>query len=431
MSASSSTATLASVADTKTRPTYAATFHCIGSACEDTCCGEDWDIPVDKKTYEKYQHLPFGNYGSSVSQYVSITTPPAHENLYAYIKRDASGLCPFFGKDHFCGIQKTYGSGLLSATCSIYPRSLNQVDGLLEGSLSLSCPEAARNVLLAPDSTQIAGDLYSGEFRTDNVCLLATSGKGFGRKPHAFFHAIRALLIDMVQDHSRPLWKRLLLIGSFCKRLDEIATHDSDEVVSAIIQNYRRILVSDWLDANLEGMPAQPRLRLDVIISLSMERARDTTYRQRFRETFWSFIEGIGSPAGSPSGDDIQRFLDAEEKYHRPFFESRPFILENYLLNYMFQNLFPFGREGSSDFTPRSIFDEYILMTIQFSWINTLLIGITANCREAFAEEHVVRTVQSFTRAIEHYPHALASINACMRSRRMDNLHGMAIMLKN
>jgi len=285
--------------------------------------------------------------------------------------------------------------------------------------------------MLVPNSTQIVGNLHSGEFRTDNVSLLATTAIGSTRKPYRGFHAIRALLIDMVQDRSRPLWKRLLLIGSLCKRLDELAAYDSDEVVSAILQNYRRVLNSDWLDVNLESMPAHPCLRLDVIISLSTERIRDATCSLRFRETFWTFIEGIGSPAGSPPGDDIQRFLDAEEKYHRPFFSSRPFIFENYLLNYMFQNLFPFGREGSADFTPRSIFDEYILMATQFSWINALLIGVAANCKEAFAEEHVVRTIQSFTRAVEHYPYVLASIDAHIRSKQMDSLHGMAIMLKN
>ena len=33
------------------RPFYAENFHCIGSACEDTCC-RGWSVPIEKATYE-------------------------------------------------------------------------------------------------------------------------------------------------------------------------------------------------------------------------------------------------------------------------------------------------------------------------------------------------------------------------------------------
>ena len=182
-------------------PTYAAAFHCIGSVCEDACCG-DWDIPVDRGTYEKYQQFPSEKLGSLVSQFVSIRTPSQPDSLYASIHRGPSGLCPFFSADHLCKIQKEYGPHLLSATCSIYPRSLSRVAGELEGSLSLSCPEAARNVLLVPDFMHIKGDLFSGAFRTDNFFHLASDRNSSIPKPHGSYLAIRTLLIDMVRSNT-------------------------------------------------------------------------------------------------------------------------------------------------------------------------------------------------------------------------------------
>jgi lysine-N-methylase len=146
---------------------------------------------------------------------------------------------------------------------------------------------------------------------------------------------------------------------------------------------------------------------------------------------FWAFVECIGVPENSTSGDDTQRFLQAEEKYHRPFFEKFPFILENYLINYIFQNLFPYGREGSSSFTSLGIFDEYIQMATQFAWINALLVGIAGRYQSDFAEKHVVQTIQSFVRAVEHYPNVLMSINEYMKTRGLCSLEGMAIMLKS
>ena len=412
------------------RPSYAAAFQCIGASCEDHCC-QGWNIPLDRETYEKYRRFPAGRLGSIVQQFVSIT-PEAHESLYARINVAPSGTCAFFGADRLCGIQKEYGGALLSATCSIYPRTLNSVDGVLEGSLTMSCPEAARNVLLRPDGVGLTANLRSGEFRTDSVATLTSEGgPPVLHKPYGFFHAVRGLLMDMVRDRTRPMWQRLLLMGSLCKRLDAISTDEDDATVPAMLEEYRQVITNNWLHAELEGMPSNPALRLKVIFQLTDSRMQDPTSGARFRDTFWTFVEGIASPPGSIAGDDVGRFLEAEMKYHQPFFERSPFILENYLINAMYQTLFPYGREGSPTFQRQGIFAEYLSLATQFAWMNALLVGVAGHYREAFADEHVVRTVQSFTRATEHYPHVLAWINEQIAKVKLDSLQGMSILLKS
>jgi lysine-N-methylase len=416
-------------------PTYAAVFRCIGADCEDTCCGE-WDIPVDRRTYEEYRKFPLGKLGSVVSEFVSICSPAQPDELYAQIRRGPSGQCPFFGADHLCGIQREYGPELLSATCSIYPRSLSRIGGELEGSLSLSCPEAARNVLLSPEFMQVKGDLLAGGFRTDNVFHLASDRN----KPERFYLAIRTLLIELVRDRSRPLWHRLLLVGSLCRRMADAAPERGGENFLEILSEYRRMVRNGAVGDELEEMPSQPRLKFEVVFELTEARVGDGAGR-RFEDVFWAFVECIGTandslpgnslPGNSAPGNDIDLFLQAEERYHRPFFERFPFILENYLVNYMFQNLFPYGRGGSADFSSRGIFEEYLQMTTQFAWINALLVGVAGRYKSDFAGEHVVATIQSLTREVEHYPGVLESIQECIRSRRLDSLQGMAIMLKS
>ena len=410
------------------KPTYAAAFECIGRECEDTCC-RDWSIPLDKKTYQIYSRFPPGKLGSIVAQSVSVT-PDAPEGLYARINLSPSGFCPFFAPDQLCGIQKEHGAKALSATCSIYPRTLNTVNGLLEGSLALSCPEAARNVLLVPDSLQVAGNLSSGVFRTDNSAWLPKNAPGKIHKPYGSFHAVRSLLIDMVRDRSRPVWQRLLLIGSLCKRLDAIRSAEQDALVPAILSDYRHIQDDAAVQAELDSMPSDPRKKLDVILTLSNERVQNRNSGKRFSDTFWNFVEGIGSATPAQPQEDVQRFLQAEEQIHTPFFAKRPFLLENYLLNDFFQSLFPFGREGSPHFINQGIFDEYIVMTTRFAWMNGLLIGMAGCYRETFNETHVVRGVQSFCRAVDHFPYVLASISDYIRGQKLDSLQGMAILLR-
>jgi hypothetical protein len=104
-------------------------------------------------------------------------------------------------------------------------------------------------------------------------------------------------------------------------------------------------------------------------------------------------------------------------------------VLENLVLNHMMQTLFPFGREGSGDFFTRSAWEEYVQMTVRYAWVRALLTGVAGCFGAAFCEAHVVQTVQSLTRAIEHYPRVLASLHEYLRERGRDDLCGVAGLL--
>jgi lysine-N-methylase len=405
------------------QPTYAALFHCIGPKCEDPCCG-DWDIPVDKLTYRKYRSFPAEQLGSLVSHFVSRNPEGSIDNLYAVIRRKQDGTCPFFGADRLCDIQREYGSDLLAASCSIYPRYLSYVHGRVEGSLSLSCPEAARAVLLDEHFVLREGNLFSGEFRTDNIFQLIDRAD-FG----AFFLSIRSLVTALIRDRSKPLWQRLLIVASLCARLDEIAAEGTMQRLASILDTYR-VGLGQGPSAELSNLNVDVATRLDVAIALSDERCRDPGCGQRFRDAFWDFVEGIGSPDSAMPAEDIDRFVRANRIYYEPFVEQSPFILENYLLNYVYQNLFPFGRGGSNRFVTRSMFDESVLLLTQFSWLSSLLIGIAGRYGREFSEEHVIRTVQSFTRAVEHVPQVFEDVLNAAKHRRLDNLRGLAVLLR-
>lgn len=228
-----------------------------------------------------------------------------------------------------------------------------------------------------------------------------------------------------------------MTIGYLCKGLESLDATQDEATLLSNLRSLGQLSNTPLLQAKINNLPSNPQLRLETIFGLTEILMRDQP-SVRFQDTFWSFVAGIGSltcslPENTDSlpGNDLERFLEAEQNYHAPFFDTSPFILENYLINYIFQNLFPYGRSGSTDFTPQSIFAEYLQMTTQFAWINALLIGIAGHHKQALAMEHVVKAIQSFTRAVEHYPYLLKSINNYMSSRNLNSLPGMAIMLKH
>jgi lysine-N-methylase len=141
------------------RPHYAKNFHCIGTRCEDNCC-RGWDVFIDKATYQRYQSLPALR--PIMDERFVRLNDDASDDRYALIRDVSSSVCRFLSSDRLCRIQQEYGDAYLSVTCATYPRIPRRIDGLLEQPLSLSCPEAARLVLLnpqlIPDDPTVAGD---------------------------------------------------------------------------------------------------------------------------------------------------------------------------------------------------------------------------------------------------------------------------------
>jgi lysine-N-methylase len=375
---------------------------------------------VDKATYERYTLFPADKLGWAVSGFVSPTSATVPNSLYAHIHMASSGECPFFEADRLCGIQKAYGAELLSSTCSSYPRALNKVDGVLEGSLTLSCPEAARNVLLDPGFLERTTDLEAGGFRTDNFFWLGNATTSAAPKPFNAFHAVRPAIIGMVKDRSRPIPLRLLRVGALCQQLERTA-----DVEAAIAESLTR-----GVDRELLGLAENRALRLEVAMQFSDKRVRDIDSEKRFRDTYWAFVEGIASSGSVGGRDDLERLAWAERTYYQPFVEAHPHVLENFLVNYMYQRLFPFGRSGGVALRERGIFEEFVLLATQFGWMETLLIGVAGRHGDAFGGAHLVETVQSFHRAVEHYPGVLEGILQTMRERGLNNLAGMAVMLR-
>lgn len=119
-----------------TIPHYFEKFCCVASACTDTCCA-GWAIMIDEDSLDKYQKAE-GSFGNRLKNSVDW------ENgcFYQYGKR-----CAFLNEDNLCDMHIEAGEHMLCKTCRDYPRHMEEYEGLREGSLSLSCIEAAKLIL--------------------------------------------------------------------------------------------------------------------------------------------------------------------------------------------------------------------------------------------------------------------------------------------
>jgi lysine-N-methylase len=387
-------------------------------------------VLVDRVTYEKYQSVPAGDIRSLVQLHVSLNPVGATDTLYAKIDPTASNDCPFLATDRLCGMQKEFGPEYLSATCSIYPRVLNSVDDELETSLYLSCPEAARLVLLNPDSTESEGNVASSHFRTDQFSRLVTSDQNSIHKPYSYFDEIRVFVVNLIHNRTRPMWQRLFLLGMLCRDLDEINAAEKDSNVPRILNDYKEILSNVALYREMENVPARTEKQLDLVLRLTDKCILGGASGARFETCFQEFLRGIGYSPKSTVASATERYVEAEERFCQPFLEQHPFIMENYLLNYVFRTLFPFGREASAHHTPQNILSEYTMMATQYALIKGLLIGMAGHYQGGFSSEHVVRLVQSFSKAVEHNLTYLNEIKKIIQSQNLCTPEGILILLK-
>jgi len=104
--------------------------------------------------------------------------------------------------------------------------------------------------------------------------------------------------------------------------------------------------------------------------------------------------------------------------------QSHPYLMENYLVNHIFRARFPFSKVNS---LPSNPMNEYAFMCLEFSTIKGLLIGCAAHHKEGFPLEHVVRTVQSVVKALEHNDLVSRIINW----KGLSEPISMAALLKN
>jgi len=119
------------------KPDYYDDFACVADKCPDTCCA-GWQIMIDEESLEKYGEVT-GEFGKRL-----VNSIDWQEGcFYQYNRR-----CAFLNEENLCDLYTALGAKSLCNTCKNYPRHTEEYEGLRELSLSLSCPIAAKMILL-------------------------------------------------------------------------------------------------------------------------------------------------------------------------------------------------------------------------------------------------------------------------------------------
>lgn len=406
-------------------------FQCLASACSDNCC-TGWDVVVDKATYDIYQRCPDKVLQPMFHKHIIVNADSISESSHTPYAKIAMNdyVCPFFTEDRLCIIQKTLDEEALSITCDTYPRTINNVDGVLERSLCVSCPRAAELVLLNEKPMQFDSNETVVRLRNNQIPVLNT-GDDVNAKPYRYFQEIRSFIITLLQDRTYPLWQRLVILSVFCDRLDQVTAEYYDEDIPYLITYFTDKIRNGEFRESMDNASNQSEIQLQAMKILIDHRLNGEFVSEKFLAYVNKFIKGLGYSDGTSQETVSLRYAEVYATFYQPLMEKHEYILENYLVNYVFKNLFPFRPQKNTYFEQKGIYTEYILLVVHYSLIKTLLIGIAGYYKEDFNSKHVITLIQTFAKAIEHNLPYLKQAVQFIEASNMNNTSGMTILIKN
>ena len=327
------------------QPEYVKNFQCKGQACDAYCC-KNWAITIDKKTYKKYSHIKPKSAAQEITRKII-----KNDELKSYIvKLDKNKKCPFLTEDNWCSIQRKHGEDFLSETCATYPRITWNFGDFYERSLTLTCPAVAAQVLVPTEPIkfemlEVPEKVHSnfGKIQVGNSLV-----------PRILLDKIKLLqetAIAILQERTLTIDQRLLMLGLYFDKLDELLNGGNLENFEPINSAYKDL---KFLQEQSEKFSSVIKFNVGEHIKI-MFGILKTLYSDKIKKiTDRRFIDAVANTLQIQTDENNQVSVKKlAEKYlelstaRKEFSKYYSTILENYLVNELFMNLYPFKIQGS------------------------------------------------------------------------------------
>ncbi|MBW6410676.1 flagellin lysine-N-methylase [Clostridium weizhouense] len=391
-------------------PIYLKDFKCIGGECEDTCC-VGWDVDIDKITFKQY-------YKVQDKEMKKLFQKNAYNNEYYYsedvdygkMKLKKGKVCPFLDENKYCIIYSKLGEEYLSNVCTSFPRITNKINGYYEMSLDVACPEAARILLLRKEGI---GFKESEETLGKHILssCIDTNYKEFRDSPVRYLKEIRDFSIKIIKSREFDLSERLFILGDFLEKLEEKFSCNYKEIIK-FINGYKISLSDNSYKKDEKNYTFEVSFFKKMIDDLNVFKEVDSNF---FKEYTKEIIEGFNISKENTISTYSERYKKGFNLYYKEFIENNSYIFENYLVNFIYKNLFPFSET-------ESVFDGYIMLLIRYSFIRFYLIGIFLFNKETYSPDSVARFIQVFSKTIEHHKTYLVDVLEYVKENNLDNM---------
>lgn len=401
----------------KIYPRYFEEFKCIGGKCEDSCC-IGWNIDIDKITFKKYFKVKDPEMKRMFQKNVQNNERCSSDEVdYGIVKLKKDKRCPFLDEENYCVIHSNLGEDYLSNVCTCFPRVTNKIDETYEMSLDVACPEAARLILLKEEGIKFVNK--EEELGKHIISAqINTNLKEVKNTPLKYFKEIRDFCIKIIQDRRFSISERVYSLGCFIEQIEEEIQNNNN--IIKFIDGYDIALVAklyseDDLNLLLGNSNMNYMIQIDLFRKiLKILRVDKDVESLRFKEYTNKMLDGYNFGEKENLQGKSEFYIKAFEEYNAKYFDKYNYILENYLVNFIYNNLFPFNEV-------MSFFDSYMMLIIRVSFIRFYLVGLYLNSKDE-SYERIVDFIQVFSKTIEHHKSYLIDSLHYIKRKEFDNM---------
>ncbi len=374
-------------------PSYVEGFKCIAGDCEDSCC-IGWDIDIDKITYRKYFRTKNVDMKKQFAKYIYRNEACDSEDVdYGKVRNKETKWCAFLNEKKLCNIYSNLGEDYLSNVCYSYPRIYNVLDNEWELSLFMSCPEAVRKLVLDKDPIKF---IEKTVILPKHVIhsFIDSKDSHWENSEIKQVKKLRKISINQVQNRKMHLDDRLLSLG-------DTIINNSQRKGGAVNKNIK-VNSSNYLFQL--GFFKEAIESLDVFNSVESE---------EFIKLTRMVIKAFKLSEDVSAVEQSKLYEKALHKVVWPFMEEYGYMLEHYLVNFMFKANFPFTENESA-------MDGYVMLIIRYGFIRFYMAGIGAFKGE-ISKEDMVRLLQVYTKIVEHHKSFFISLLQEVKLKEFDN----------
>ena len=259
---------------------------------------------IDEASLDKYEALtgPFGNRLRNSIDW-------EEESFFQYGSR-----CAFLNEEDLCDIQKELGENYLCDTCKMYPRHVEEYEGLREYSLSLSCPKAAEMILQNQKKvTFLEWETEEEEEFEEFDFLMFTQ-----------LEDARNILYAVIQNRDISFEKREWLCAELAEAMQESIDKNQFFEIDALLEQYRNtdieLLCKEYkietpneryVRMKKEIQVLQKKLEhLENAWSVTLENLQELLYQggeENYSEIYEEFQKAVGSKSDTKQEWEIQK----------------------------------------------------------------------------------------------------------------------------
>lgn len=420
-------------------PDYYKNFNCIANDCKRNCCSVNWDIVIDKKTYELYKNAE--NITPELREIFENNIIENDDGTYK-IKQDATlaevkaknsneedviiqlgntiyqTKCPLIEENGLCKIHAEMGHEALSVTCREYPKKNFEVNEIIYKAYSNSCEVILKTFL--ENEKSIKFNVHS-----DMTDVLGTRKYSFTKNLKKSvakrYEKIQKLCVDILQTRGISLDSRMILLGEYIFAISDLVAQEKmlevDKITDGFAENIEKYISLINLDVENYDLICN----LFMINNQKIEKIVDTVESS---ENYSKCVLKINSIR------EEKQFLKYEEfaKNRNELLGNNDYFMENLFVNHIYSTSKPFGMLMNNK--KATLFDDYKKITWAYCNYKILLASFLAEEKEVDFDELIDITVQYFRKA-EHSKTYFDDVLQAFKQADFNKVLHFALLIKS